>query len=508
MSKSELEHKKQQDTQWEISPNKLLDFKKGQYVLQKGAAPNNPNPYDDPTFLSFTISFLKGEHGHKYGIHEPVDIGASPLMNGATVDYLRNFCKDEQRAKALSKAVEGLSKINLRMPWVWQSISGLENVTKLNKMLEPFQGGESDENKITIECLETYDLMMTGIVDMYRYAAYDTRRWVEVIPKNLRQFSMIITIGDARTVQNKVRDTSNQVQTDGPDSYDEKFRYRNTKVSWEYVPRISFYLHGCEIDVDESMTDILSSLNNSAPEQAKSKLTIRYEKVEDIEIRSLQGLLGQNYHRLRGKYVENQAFDGSDPSYSKKDGEEFTLPTVPVDSGNKATDSHLSDGLSYGKPGKEVVGNGGAGPDMGQDMMPNDPNLINQLMGKIKDDVDAIDLGNSARQFGEGVFQRLQEDVIGAALLGNVHGGFGLGNIQDALSAGGVNGILNLVDDIGDSLGGGIGGSTLSVDSNIFTPEAAEARAKMLTRELQDGINVYPEGIDTTPDGGNLGNVN
>ena len=147
MSKSELENKKQQDSQRIIRKDGLLDFRKGKYVLQKGAAPNNPNPYDDPTFLSFTITFLKDEHSHKYNIHSPVDIGASPLMNGAAVKYLKDFCKDEQRSKALSKAVEGLSKINLRMPWVWQSISGLENVTKLNKMLEPFQGGEEDENK-------------------------------------------------------------------------------------------------------------------------------------------------------------------------------------------------------------------------------------------------------------------------------------------------------------------------------------------------------------------------
>ena len=426
MSKSELEHKKQLDSQWEIKPNKLLDFKKGKYVLQKGAAPNNPNPYDDPTFLSFTITFLKDEHSHKYNIHSPVDIGASPLMNGAAVKYLKDFCKDEQRSKALSKAVEGLSKINLRMPWVWQSISGLENVTKLNKMLEPFQGGEEDENKLQIECLETYDLMMTGIIDMYRYAIYDTKRWVEVVPANLRKFSMIITVGDARTVQNKVRTSSNPVQTDGPDSYDESFKYRNTKVSWEYIPRVSFYLHGCSIDVNESMVDILSTLNNSSPEQAKSKLTIKYEKVEDIEIRSLQGLMGENFHRYKGKYIQNQAFDGSDPAYSKKDGEEFTLPTVPVDSGNKGEGSSVSDGLSYGKPAKEAVGNTGGAPDMGQDMMPNDPNLINQLAGKIKSDIDAIDLGNSLKQYGSGVFQRLQEDVIGAALLGNVHGGFGL----------------------------------------------------------------------------------
>lgn len=507
MSKSELENKKQQDSQRVIRSdhNGLLNFRKGKYILQKGAAPNNANPYDDPTFLSFTITFLIGEPGHKYHISgaPEIDIGGSPLMNGAASKYLREFCKDNNRAQALKAAVTGLNKVNVTMPWVWQSISGLENAPKLNKMLEPFQGGEGDENKLTIECLETYDLMMTGIIDMYRYAVYDTKRWVEVVPKNMRQFSMVITVGDARQVQNKIRTTSNQVSTDGPAQYDEKFKSINTKVSYEYIPRVSFYLHGCEIDVDESMTDILSTLNNSSPEQAKSKLTIRYEKVEDIEIRTLQGLMGGNFHRYKGRYIENQLIDGVDPTYVTKDGEEFTQPTNPVDSGNRSADSDLSEGLSYGRPVKEAAG---GVPDMGQDMMPNDPNLINQLADKIKSDVDAIDLGNSLDQRGGTILERLQEEAIGAALLGNVHGGFELGNVQDAISAGGVNGILNLVGDVGEA----VGGSTLPIDSNLFSAAAAEARIKMLTRELKDGINIFDGSrpSDSGNDSTKLGNVN
>ena len=141
---------------------------------------------------------------------------------------------------------------------------------------------------------------------------------------------------------------------------------------------------------------------------------------------------------------------------------------------------------------------------MGQDMMPNDPNLINQLAGKIKSDIDAIDLGNSLKQYGSGVFQRLQEDVIGAALLGNVHGGFGLGNVQDAISAGGVNGILNLVSDVGEE----VNGSTISIDANIFSAAAAEAR--MLTRDLKDNINIFDGSrpSDSGNDSANLGNIN
>ena len=74
-----------------VSPKK---FRKGKYIYQKGAAPGNINPYDDPTFLSFTIAFLKDEPSHLYNIRPEANLGASPLMNGSAVAYLEDFAKD------------------------------------------------------------------------------------------------------------------------------------------------------------------------------------------------------------------------------------------------------------------------------------------------------------------------------------------------------------------------------------------------------------------------------
>jgi hypothetical protein len=521
-----------------ISPKK---FRKGKYVYQKGAAPGNINPYDDPTFLSFTIAFLKDEPSHLYNIRPEANLGASPLMNGSAIAYLESFAKDRDRAASLAESMIQLNRVNLAMPWVWQSMTGLDGAYKLNKMLEPYSGG--GESKITIECLETYDLMMNGILDMYRHAIYDTQRWVEMVPANLRKFSMIITVGDARFLTSQLDVTDEADRTDGPNKSIRKKKNINHNITGEYVPRFSFHLHGCEIDVDESMADVLGTLNaGEPPSQATAKLVIKYEKIEDIEVRYLQGLSRHNLHRARGRYVDNEFLTGSGPNYVRKEGDVYTY------------DIQGDPDLSYGKPANERPDYGDQVPGMGQDMMPDaeaekdmapgnlgnnvDPNLFRRLKDKVEARAEAAieSFPNSLKEAAEARVEGAQADIIGAGLLGNVHGGFGIGNAMDALSAGGINGALHIADSIGLDVGSIIG-STLG---DIFKESSEAAEVKMTMRDRLSAMNihpsmlrspgaepenihppgvdstpdgrlsgnVHPDGVDSTPDGNDLGNVN
>ena len=64
------------------------------------------NPFEDPTYLSFTISFVY-DKGAGSSYHNM--LGASPLFNGKAYDYLKDFCMDDDRAYSLEKFTELLT---------------------------------------------------------------------------------------------------------------------------------------------------------------------------------------------------------------------------------------------------------------------------------------------------------------------------------------------------------------------------------------------------------------
>ena len=375
------------------------------------------NPFEDPTYLSFTISFVY-DKGAGSSYHNM--LGASPLFNGKAYDYLKDFCMDDDRAYSLEKFTELLRNINSDMPWTWQSLSGLENTTKLNKMIEPFKGGEEDDNKLTIECLETYDLMMTGLIDLYKHAAYDTKRWVEVLPHNMRRFSMIITVGDCRTIQTSILNShAKQTSDKGSDARD--YIKINSSVSAAYKPMVAFHLHGCEFDVEENMSTILADLKaGEAPEAAKQQLVIRYQKVEDIEVKYLNHL--GEFHRHHGRWEEPVA--------------------------NPEIDGETYEEVNPGDSLENILGKEAKNEDIQEKQ-----NLLQKLKAKaeaigenISDRVGGIDIAGDLAARGEAMVMNAADDLIAGAILGNVHGGNTISNVQDALNSGGINGIANLIN--------------------------------------------------------------
>ena len=89
------------------------------------------NPYQDPTTLSFTLTFLNHEIYPKIGLYYSgvPNFGISPLFNGLAAEYLKDFCKDNNRWASLLAFNSRIAKVNIFTPWVFQSLSGLENTT-------------------------------------------------------------------------------------------------------------------------------------------------------------------------------------------------------------------------------------------------------------------------------------------------------------------------------------------------------------------------------------------
>ena len=115
--------------------------------------------YEDPTFLTFFLMFdWNGEH--------------SPLFNGAAERFLREVCGEVKRADELKLFIKCFKQINLKMPWTFTTIEGVENAMKYDGMKEAYRG---TDDGLTLSMTETMDLSMVGLFDMYHNIAFDSK---------------------------------------------------------------------------------------------------------------------------------------------------------------------------------------------------------------------------------------------------------------------------------------------------------------------------------------------
>lgn len=213
--------------------------------------------YNDPTYLGFFMFFQPN----------------SPLLNmsnapGSAYYYL-NKVGEKVRVKYLESFAEILKDINLNMPWYWQSIAGLENAWKWKDMKEPYRGG--DDAKITITTLESIDLKIAQLLELYRMVVYDRMYRREILPRNLRKFTLWIWVQEIRKFQ------LDQYLSNGKQNLDKK-SIDTAKTVNENSPWILFQLDQCEFSTDAS-NPFLQTLSFSEPAPASNAVTIMYENV-------------------------------------------------------------------------------------------------------------------------------------------------------------------------------------------------------------------------------------
>lgn len=165
------------------------------------------NPYilfQDPTYIGFKLFFLVNQPDSRL-------LSDQPLPNTA-MSYLKNI-GDTARMHYLEKFVKHLIEINKQTPWFFQSIVGLEDAWKHGYQEAEFKPKLPDDRKISIKCLESIDLRMTALIDLYRKACFDWPNRREVVPKNLRQFTMYIYCYENRTINVKGQAGSNSLSS-------------------------------------------------------------------------------------------------------------------------------------------------------------------------------------------------------------------------------------------------------------------------------------------------------
>jgi hypothetical protein len=174
------------------------------YATQR---PNKFADYQDPTYIGFYVRFpqlgVQGEGERPVddlSINKSLDtLGGGLFFHESHPDSAIRYLKsigEYTRAQMIRELIQGLYELQ-KMPWYIQKVSGLEEIWKI----DPEQSFRGKDKKITFETLESIDLKMTYLMDLYRKAAFDAIHMRWMLPSNLRSFKMELVITEIRSMQ-------------------------------------------------------------------------------------------------------------------------------------------------------------------------------------------------------------------------------------------------------------------------------------------------------------------
>ena len=191
---------------------------------------------------------------------------SNPAMYEEKLNKLRNTrvtYEVPQTYYDMMNFIKGMKKITKEYPYVFQSITGLDEA--YNAYFEPkdaYMG--SGDNKISIECLEFLDLRVSTMFNRYFNAVYDRQYRRERVPINLRRFQCSIFVHDIRNF----KDSLPSYVYDMPSSNILKF-------ALNYISAIEFKFFDCEI-VPTETGNVFDSVSNVSFDMKKTKFTFTY----------------------------------------------------------------------------------------------------------------------------------------------------------------------------------------------------------------------------------------
>lgn len=471
----------------------MADFKTTR-EFRKGATLRKIS--EDPTRLSFFFLFNFND-AHHSPLLAPID------KPGSAGYYLKNFVDKDagtRHHEHLANFQKILKKVNTELPWFWNSISGLELTRQYNKMEDPYRGAEKP--KITINCLEeNVELTATALMGLYKKAAYDFNRWIEVLPHNLRMFEVIVFVTEVRTFQQdtKARDLNWNDKAMRGAKESSSFTFKKSSAdkkpkgphasefdgdlakqfSLTAKPIISTKLSHCEFDID-STNEVFADLSKN-PELIKPKISFFWKHAEEL-------------HAHYGQNIRQEIDDTPLGNAIPKDG---LYPDKAFDPLGDIADA----AVGFAEGAIDAVSN-----------------RVNNIVGSFQNNSE---IGNVYGQTLGGPIGNLVDgavdNVLGSLLLGNVHGVNALSSIQDAITAGSVNAIANLAGQLFTQAQGAIN----SGNNDSIKPETVyditntgvlgESNQKITPPTVYDEVpeqaptgiteSVYEPGVDSTPDG-------
>lgn len=209
------------------------------YRFLSGFKLNDQGKNEDPTYLGFSMDFEFGVLGIDLEYGTPVSplfkdgsyyndtglnifgqlqyIGKSKTPRDVLFYSAQTYLENREASLTVDGFPRGggkrsqmikqfkilLRDITKNQPWFFQSIEGLDSLYKVAR------GGFQDQDKdsefnpsraatITVTTLESLNLRITALADLYNHATFDFINMRETVPRNLRRFRMYIYVTDLR----------------------------------------------------------------------------------------------------------------------------------------------------------------------------------------------------------------------------------------------------------------------------------------------------------------------
>lgn len=456
----------------------FIDGALNRFVKTNLAYETNPLiAIQDPTYLGFKLMFF---------FDQPMSGLLSTVSHPNTaIGYLERI-GEYDRAYYLSQFVDTLRRINGQCPWYFQTITGLGEAWKRGFNEKEFSSKLVDR-KISIGCLESVDLRMTALLDLYRKACFEWQYYREVVPWNLRVFTIYVYVYESRTIN---RTGTPDLET--PDSTSRSQQMTERMLGKEIISdfsdpsqinnttnRLLFRFDQCEFLPDES-SEFLDKVSNSSMEMASQKLVFSYRRVYEENV----------YNLFSDRILADEMLGNLDKA--------------------ALDDSDLIRGFELHSPDNPTPGT--IDPKTFKDKLKD---KIDKAKEKAKAKLDA--LGNA---FDQGTVLKAVEDQviarannllgsqIGKAVLGNVYG-FSPGGLLNAASAG-IGGLIQGAIRTADGAGSSITNDTERLRPETYFDEVTNNQPTVATGNVANGpslTNQTEVASGQVNDGASLDNV-
>ncbi len=180
----------------------IQPFDKNVNLFHKGfKAPDPKNPatgFEDPTYLGFRLTFYPTQiFSTERRMNDNALFTAKEEVIESAERYLESISMNK-RASMIRKFSKDMINLSKQTPWYFQSVEGVSSLWRVNKEPIEFDAYRGKEIVLTFNCLESIDLRLTLLVDLYRKASFDYKNMREILPENLREFSCKLEIAEFR----------------------------------------------------------------------------------------------------------------------------------------------------------------------------------------------------------------------------------------------------------------------------------------------------------------------
>ena len=170
------------------APSPLL--RNRSYTEDNGASNFTENPFGQPQYSSKTGPGVTYYSAYSYLLEREANF---PNPNNI------------KRANAIRQFAKLLEEINQNSPWFFQSIDGLDKLSQISRSgfqiddgFDSFDPQRTNGKTLTINCLESINLRISALAELYNQATFDADNMRWLVPRNLRKFTMWIFVTEIR----------------------------------------------------------------------------------------------------------------------------------------------------------------------------------------------------------------------------------------------------------------------------------------------------------------------